>query len=231
MTPIPFFGSLAIRSIYRQPPVPCVVTVKKRTAPIKPISSASRAAIPPPLPPTVEGATATPVPTPDIQNVPVAPAPSNLAGIALPASQEEVVALFRNLPPSVAGQDRVITMSNLRTGHLEVVYGNISLSGTEQSMPRIMLIGMDQALEPSTPGWTGAHVIAFTARQSPDRITAWGRDGHLYWIRVAGPVDPQHTNPNQMLLIGTDTSTWVFQLIATAPEELDALGEALAKAR
>ena len=48
---------------------------------------------------------------------------------------------------------------------------------------------------------------------------------------MAGPVDPQHTNPNQMLLIGTDTSTWVFQLIATAPEELDALGEAFAKAR
>jgi hypothetical protein len=131
----------------------------------------------------------------------------------------------------VADQDRVTTLSDLRTGHLEVVYGNIPLTGTDQSMPRIALIGTDQALEPSTPGWTGAHVITAMAQQSPDKSIAWGRDGHLYWLRVAAPVDPQHTNPNQMLLIGTDTSTWVFQLVATSPQELDALGEAIAKAR
>ena len=187
---------------------------------------------PPPPPPllTVEGSTATPVPTPDIQRAPIAPAPSHLAGITLPATQEEIAALFRAMPTSIAGQDRDTSQSALRDGTMGIVYGKIPLSGSDQTMPRIFLIGMDQAPEPSTPGWTGAHVIAATASQSPDMIGAWGRDGHLYWIRTTGPVDPTHTNPNQMLLIGTDTSTWVFQMVATSPEELDALAAALAEA-
>lgn len=97
-------------------------------------------------------------------------------------------------------------------------------------MPRMALIGTDQGLEPSTPGWTGAHVIAATAQQAPDKVSEWGRDGHLYWLRVESLIDPTHTNPNQMLLIGSDTSTWVFQLIATSPEELSMLVGALAGA-
>lgn len=79
-------------------------------------------------------------------------------------------------------------------------------------------------------GLDRAHVIAASVQQAPDILSAWGRDDHIYWLSTAGPVDPTHTNPNQALLIGSDTSTWVFQLIATSPEELDALTEALAGA-
>jgi hypothetical protein len=167
----------------------------------------------------------TPVPTPDIQSAPVAPAPNHMAGIRLPTTQQEMEALSRKMPAAVAGQDR--TPNTTQSGQVAISYGTISLATAGITMPRILLVGMNQSPEPSTPGWTGAHVIVAMATQSREQITAWGRDGHVYWMRVGGPVDPTHTNPNQMLFIGTDASTWVFQLVATSPEELDALGEAI----
>lgn len=100
-----------------------------------------------PLPPTIQAPAASPAPTPNIQSVPVVPAPAGIAGITLPATQEEMTILFRNMPPSVAGQERGTT-SAFTPGQVGVAYGTIQLSGGDQSMPRILLIGSDQGLEP-----------------------------------------------------------------------------------
>jgi hypothetical protein len=182
--------------------------------------------------PTVEWQTPTPQPTPDLQGVPVATLPGSLAGVTLPATQDAAAALFAAMPSAVAGADRDAAMSRILPSLMQVSYGQIPIPESTQTLPRIIFSAGDRAGDPFRPGWTGAQIITYMAREEiPDQVTSWGRDGHLYWIRgVAQPPDPQRTIPNEMLLIGSDSSTWLFSLLATSPEELDALENAITEA-
>jgi hypothetical protein len=190
---------------------------------------ASIVALQPPSPTVMVYPTSEPPYRPDLQSVPVAPAPGILAGITLPTTSEEVEALFRSMPPSIAGQDQDTTRSQLSPSRFEVAYGKIPISGTDESQPRILLHAVDFEAE-RTPGWTGAHEMVFIVGYLGNNQIAWGRDGDLYWSMWQSPVDPTSMTHYQSLFVSSGTGTWIFTLVAASPEEFDALAGSFAAA-
>lgn len=167
----------------------------------------------------------------DLQTVPSAPAPGALAGATLPLTRGEVEALFGRLPAAIAGNERVdFVPGQIVSGPLTLRFGEYARENGYQE-PRLWLSAQDLAENGGMrPRWTAAHVVVVSGPQMGP-VVAQGRDGQLAWAYVTQDAGPYPVGLSKYtLLLGDETSTWLFWLSAPTVEELDALAQAFAEA-
>ena len=181
------------------------------------------------------------VPPPDLQGFPTAPAPDELATVALPDAISAVTALFERLPAEVAGHTRSPQLDPIIPERATVGYGEGRISGGGASLLWLQAIDLTKS-DFFPTNWTGGHVVAFMAgrgkelRADPDGKLYWmreehGRDGNLFWMREVTFVDatgsaerfPAERFPVYGTLWGRVDSPWMFSIQADARENRDAL--------
>jgi hypothetical protein len=156
-------------------------------------------------------------PLPDLQGFPTAPAPSELATLALPDNFTEVTALFKRLPPEIAGHARSPQFDRIAPDRSIVGYGEMRIG-----MARNHFIGI-QAID-LTKGdffpinWKAGHVVVMMAGRG-EGMEEFGRDGDLFWVRQRFG-----------LIWGRIDSPWMFSVQADTPESRDALHAAFVAA-
>ncbi len=178
------------------------------------------------------------VPLPDLQGFPTAPAPDELATVALPDTISAVTALFARLPAQVAGHTRSPRLDPITPARATVGYGEGRTSGGGVRTSLLWLQAIDLTKSDFFPrNWTGGHVVAFLAgrgneaKNGRDGSVYWmredaGRDGNLFWMREVTFVDAigsAERVPVYGTLWGRVDSPWMFSIQANARENRDAL--------
>ena len=120
------------------------------------------------------------VPPPDLQGFPTAPAPDELATVALPDTISAITALFERLPAEVAGHTRSPQLDPITPERATVGYGEGRISGGGVSLLWLQAIDLTKS-DFFPTNWTGGHVVAFMAGRGKELKD--GRDGKLYWMR------------------------------------------------
>jgi len=176
------------------------------------------------------------VPPPDLQGFPTAPAPDELATVALPDTISAVTALFERLPAEVAGHTRSPQLDPTTPERATVGYGEGRISGGGVSLLWLQAIDLTKS-DFFPTNWTGGHVVAFMAgrgkelKDGRDGNLYWmreeaGRDGNLFWMREVTFVDATGSAerfPVYGMLWGRVDSPWMFSIQADARENRDAL--------
>lgn len=178
---------------------------------------------------TVPGSDSRTAPLPDLQGFPAAPAPSELATLVLPDNFTQVTALFKRLPPEVAGHARLPEPYRMGPDSIIVEYGR----GEPRKHPilrgpALAIRGRDLTSGDFFPtNWKGGHVVAMMALRN-EGMKEFGRDGDLFWVREEGHVVLEEAGspkffPMYSMLWGRINSPWVFNIMANTPEGRDAL--------
>ena len=176
------------------------------------------------------------VPPPDLQGFPTAPAPDELATVALPDTISAVTALFERLPAEVAGHTRSPQLDPITPERATVGYGEGRISGGGVSLLWLQAIDLTKS-DFFPTNWTGGHVVAFMAgrgkelKADPDGKLYWmreehGRDGNLFWMHQVTFVDATGSAERFRVygtLWGRVDSPWMFSIQADARENRDAL--------
>lgn len=181
-------------------------------------------------------------PLPDLQGFPAAPAPFELATLALPNSFTEVTALFKRLPPQVAGHGRSAQLDRIVPERSTVGYGedrrvgvmgrrlsgagSTSVPSARVGVPLLQIQAIDLTSGDFFPiNWKGGHVVVMMASHS-EEIAEYGRDGNLFWVRQNGSFGMAESTelfPVYTMLWGRIDSPWMFSVQADTPESRDAL--------
>ena len=177
------------------------------------------------------------VPPPDLQGFPTAPAPDELATVALPDTISAVTAWFERLPAEVAGHTRTPQLDSITPERATVGYGvDRRIAGGIASLLWLQAIDLTKS-DFFPKNWTGGHVVAFIAgrgkeaKDGRDGKLYWmreeaGRDGNLFWMRQVTFVDATGSAerfPVYGTLWGRVDSPWMFSIQADARENRDAL--------
>lgn len=151
-------------------------------------------------------------PLPDLQGFPTAPAPSELATLALPDNVTEVTALFKRFPPEVAGHARSPQLDRIAPERSIVGYGKYPRVPEIPGNHLLRVQAVDLTSGDFFPtNWKAGHVVAMMAGRG-EGMAEFGRDGDLFWVRQSFT-----------LMWGRADSPWMFSVQADTPESLDAL--------
>jgi hypothetical protein len=150
-------------------------------------------------------------PTPDLSGMTSAPAPMNLAAVALPNTFEEALDVMARMPDEVAGLARGQEPSPLDFSPL-LGYG-IRQGPDGVEMPIFALNILNVANSGFFPAnWGGGHVVAGPWLTGSDEISKFGREGDLVWYQSGSSIS-----------FGYEDSPLAFILWADSPENLEAL--------
>jgi len=162
------------------------------------------------------------IPPPDLQGFPTAPAPDELATVALPDTVSAVTALFEQLPAAVAGHTRLPQIDRVSPERLSVGYGeDRRISGGSTALLWLLAIDLTRG-DFFPPNWTGGQVVAYMARQAVEA----GRDGSLFWVRNETSMNVPGSAEQFLvygMLWGRVDSSWMFSVQADTRESRDAL--------
>ena len=163
-----------------------------------------------------------PAPPPDLQGFPLAPAPDELATVALPDNVRAVTALLERLPPEVAGHMRSPQLDRISPERARVGYGeDRRIAGPRNSL--LWIQAMDVTTGDFFPtNWTGGQVVAFMARPGEEGTEA-GRDGDLLWIRKDTFMRTAGSPARFEMMWGRVDSPWMFSIQADTRQNRDAL--------
>ena len=165
------------------------------------------------------------VPPPDIQGFPTAPAPDELATVALPDTVSAVTALFERLPAEIAGHARSPQVDRMSPERVSVGYGKRG-----GGVFPVWLLAIDLTRGNFFPtNWTGGQVVAFMAGRSKEALERsqttrleGGRDGDLFWMREETLVDTAGSTAEPLPVYGTlwgrVDSPWMFSVRADSRE-------------
>jgi hypothetical protein len=161
-------------------------------------------------------------PLPNLQGFPVALAPDELATVPFPNTSSAVTALFQRLPPEVAGHARSPQFDVSSRERTIVGYGEERrVVGVGNHLLRLQAVDLTRG-DFFPTNWTGAHVIAFMARQGQEG----GREENVFWMRDERPVSMSGSAERFLvyeILWGRVDSSWMFSAQADTPENRDAL--------
>jgi hypothetical protein len=161
------------------------------------------------------------VPLPDLQGVPSAPAPGELAVIQLPDTDAAVAAIFKRFPTQVAGHPRLPQFDTKSPNRTAVGYGK-----DPRNLALLHLQAINLAIPDFfPPNWTAGHVVGFMANSQKVAAEA-GRDGDLFWMRdqtSEGIVGSTRQVVGYRIQWGQLDSPWLFSVNADTPDNRDAL--------
>jgi hypothetical protein len=162
---------------------------------------------------------------PDLQGFPTAPAPDELAAVALPDTISAVTALFERLSAEVAGHTRLPQFDRISPERVSVGYGeDRRIAGVRTSLLRLQAIELTMS-DFFPTNWTGGQVVAYLARQGKEAMEA-GRDGNLFWMRDETSTSMSGSTerfPVYGMVWGRVDSPWLFSVQADSRQSRDAL--------
>jgi hypothetical protein len=165
-------------------------------------------------------------PPPDLRAFPTAPAPApgELATVLLPETERAVNTLIQQLPPAVAGHQRVGAVRPAMSGAVVVGYGeDRRIADVPNPFLRLQVIDLRKG-DFFPTNWTGGQVVGFIAQAKTARDA--GRDGDLFWLRDETAVRvPGSTD--QAVIYGVTwgriDSPWLFSVQGDTSDSRDAL--------
>jgi hypothetical protein len=164
------------------------------------------------------------VPPPDLQGVPTAPAPADLATDALPDTGSAVPALVERLPADVAGHARSLQFDRIPE-RASVGYGeDRRITGVRSFLLWLQAIDLTRG-DFFPTNWTGGQVVAYLASQGKKGMEA-GRDGNLFWMRDETSTSMSGSTERFLvygMVWGRVDSPWMFSVQADTRENRDAL--------
>jgi hypothetical protein len=161
------------------------------------------------------------VPLPDLQGVPSAPAPGDLAVIQLPDTDAAVADVFKRFPMQVAGHPRLPQFDFKSRNRTSVGYGK-----DPRNLALLHLQAINLAIPDFfPPNWTAGHVVGYMASSQKAAAEA-GRDGDLFWMRdqtSEGTAGSTRQVVGYRIQWGRLDSPWLFAINADTPDNRDAL--------
>jgi hypothetical protein len=161
------------------------------------------------------------VPLPDLQGVPSAQAPGELAVIQLPDTNAGVAEVFKRFPTQVAGHPQLPQFDVKSRNRTSVGYGK-----DPRNLALLHLQAINLAIPDFfPPNWTAGHVVAYMASSQKDAADA-GRDGDLFWMRdqsSEGIAGSTRQVVGYRIQWGRLDSPWLFAINADTPDNRDAL--------
>ncbi len=153
---------------------------------------------------------------------PERPAPFGLhRTVSLPEEEAAVTALFKRLPPFVAGLPRRSSAEPGGTNRHVAVYGPADAPGST-----VVIQAVDVTASGFYPnGWTAGDVVAaaFDERSSGG-VAGAGRDGPLVWMRerIRETRSAADSEDVEAIRWGTASSRWLYGARASSAEALEA---------